>query len=284
LGVCPGPQKCCTSGPCNTTICVTGCNGFALPGASVTVKNGSTVVASGTTGSPLGCVLLNVVTAGSYTVVVSYSGFATSTSVLSLTCGGTVTISLSAASGYACSPGCERNAGCDIYPVPDVLTFSCSWGTTSLTKTLLSGGGTIFSGCLLAPVNACCWESVGCTPGTLSATAQSFNAPIAIQFYCCVVSPVSVWCLNFYPLVCGVSPNTYSCSADCSALVLPASVSGGTAIYGPLTSCNPFDWSITVTPGGCGGGVCATLTPCDANTAKACDWAGCGPVTYTVTA
>jgi hypothetical protein len=115
---------CCTSATCNTTICVTGC-GTVNPGATVQVKSGATVIASGTTDSA-GCVTLNVGTAGTYTVVVSAARFNTNTASRALTCGGTVTISLTIASGFHCLSACCPG-------LPDTVYVTDGLGTTALT-------------------------------------------------------------------------------------------------------------------------------------------------------
>jgi Carboxypeptidase regulatory-like domain len=81
---------------CSTTICVhsASCGSFTtnIVGATVQIKTGSTVIASGTTTGPLGCVVLTIPAAGSYTVVVAASGYPTNTSTKTLSCGGTTTI------------------------------------------------------------------------------------------------------------------------------------------------------------------------------------------------
>lgn len=94
-----GAPCCCGGGPppcpCNATICVEGCEGTILADASVVIKSGSTVVASGTTNS-LGCVTLCIGTAGSYEVIVTYpaGGYYTYDNTLSLACGDTYTVKL----------------------------------------------------------------------------------------------------------------------------------------------------------------------------------------------
>jgi hypothetical protein len=68
MGLCPGPAGCCA---CDVTFCVYNC-GVAESGATVTVKSGSTTIASGTTSSE-GCVSLNIGSAGTYTVTATKS-------------------------------------------------------------------------------------------------------------------------------------------------------------------------------------------------------------------
>lgn len=124
--------NCC--GGCTIKICVTACGGLQ-PGASVEIKSGSIVVTTGTTGSD-GCVTFTTVAAGTYTVVVSVSGFGTSTTTQTLECGSGATISLgnSPASGCCCGKCFIPNTGFMLtdalgsYPLTVVPgSSSCAW-------------------------------------------------------------------------------------------------------------------------------------------------------------
>jgi hypothetical protein len=101
-----------------TTICLTVCSP-AIPvyGAVVTIKNGSTTVASGTTGTG-GCVTLPV--AGTYTVQVQVGGTSVYSAVRSLAADGTTTIALASNSGMVC---------CGSYAIPQNLTLTDAAGS-----------------------------------------------------------------------------------------------------------------------------------------------------------
>lgn len=82
-----GPQCC-------MTICV-GCNGgiSGLADATVTVSRGMTTVFTGVTPAS-GCLLARIGAAGSYTVIVSKTGYTTVTTILTLSCCASASISL----------------------------------------------------------------------------------------------------------------------------------------------------------------------------------------------
>jgi Carboxypeptidase regulatory-like domain len=92
---------------CDVTICVyDNIGGAPISGASVGVKSGATLIASGTTGGS-GCVVLNILAAGTYNILVTASGYNGATySGVALTCGETFN-SYITPNGYAC---------CGIYP------------------------------------------------------------------------------------------------------------------------------------------------------------------------
>ena len=144
------PGACCgCSASCTTTICVTGCNATPLSGASVTIRSGGATVASGTTTSPAGCVTLTIPSAGSYTVVVSATGFTTDTSTQSLACGGTTTIALNVdAVNYTC--GC---AGGGAWPN----------GNLSLTDSIIGACTLAYDSTLGQWSGGIEWNYPGCT-------------------------------------------------------------------------------------------------------------------------
>jgi hypothetical protein len=173
--------KCCES--CNITICVAGC-GANIAGDTVEIKSGATLIASGVTGSG-GCVTLSIPASGSYTVVVIDPSFGTITGTHTLTCGGTITISLgsSPADGYCCGT-------CTI---PNTLFVTDSEGTWTAT-----GGFGNWGVCYMLSVTGVTMsgtDGAGCTcsaPGTIS---------IPIQYIIsCVSGQLNVQ--RWYPGVC----------------------------------------------------------------------------------
>lgn len=101
-----------------TTICVTACYP-AVPvyAATVTVLSGSTIVASGTTGST-GCITFPI--AGTYIVHVQINGTLVYNSSRTLAPGGTITIAVSGTSGLVCCGG---------YAIPQQLTLTDAVGS-----------------------------------------------------------------------------------------------------------------------------------------------------------
>ena len=116
----------CDCAGCTTTICVVWCSTVPVYGAGVAILSGSTVVASGTTGSG-GCVTLTIPAAGSYTVQVTVSGSVVYSATKSLACNGTTTIGLTTAPVVCCGG----------YAIPDSLTLTDAAG--SLGFVYLSG-------------------------------------------------------------------------------------------------------------------------------------------------
>lgn len=149
----PGACGCVGGGTCNVTICANGCAGLKVPGASVTVKTGGgVIVATGTTNG-VGCVTLNVLSAGTYTVLITKTGFANYTTSQAVTCGSTYTYTLTPADGYFCAGTC----GCPSTS-PTSVTLNDGFGDIVCTT------GTIFGtwgGCAMRPAtgwfltNAC---------------------------------------------------------------------------------------------------------------------------------
>lgn len=105
--------ECC----CSVIICVTGCPaGSEIVGATVEIKQGSTTPVTCVTadnGGGQACCGITIGTAGTYTVVVSATGYKTYTGTLTLTCGQTITIALQPSTApasivltvYGCCPG-----------------------------------------------------------------------------------------------------------------------------------------------------------------------------------
>jgi hypothetical protein len=87
------PNCCCGAPSCTTTICASGCPSGAVVGATVTIKQSGTTIATGTTGSN-GCVTLSIPAAGTYEVIVTQANFKGFDGQLALVCGGTQTVLL----------------------------------------------------------------------------------------------------------------------------------------------------------------------------------------------
>jgi hypothetical protein len=100
-----------TDPTCRVCFCVTGCGGPVV-GATVSVSGGP----SGITRIN-GCVVLDVGSAGTYTVTVTAPGFNDYSQSLDLQCGVQTKISLTPASGYLC---CAELTGC---PIPSTDLF-----------------------------------------------------------------------------------------------------------------------------------------------------------------
>lgn len=137
----------CPAGSCSVLFTVRGCGGNAyasVPTVNVFASSGGALLASGTVNAS-GVVTLTF-TGGSGTYWVTITGastrFATFAQNEALTCGGSLTIALSAASGYVCI-GCLLPVATTLHltdstilggPVTCVLTYSTpNWvGTTSV--------------------------------------------------------------------------------------------------------------------------------------------------------
>lgn len=95
--------------PSSTSCCVqvtpTGCNGFGLPGATITIGS-----ATGTIGGGGGGIILDIGTAGTY----SYSIPRFAAGSRAWTCGDAVTLAMSPDTGYHCLTGCA-------WPIADTL-------------------------------------------------------------------------------------------------------------------------------------------------------------------
>lgn len=147
---CPGPMGCC-GGTCDTKICVDIC-GYPSIGATVTVKRSGVTIASGTTVSPSGCVVLNIGTAGSSSVTVSVPGLADNISTQSLTCSGTTTIGIYPTDAQCCG-SCGIPNSLTLTDALGALAFtwngSSAWlGSRVISTTVTPMSGTNGGGCL----------------------------------------------------------------------------------------------------------------------------------------
>jgi hypothetical protein len=123
-------------GSCPVCFKVVGCGARALSGATVTVMNGMTTVATGTT-TTCGDLVLDVGTAGTYQVSVTEPSnrFAVFSESRNLKCGeAQPSLQLVPAAGYHCS--CLGTA----YPLPNTIHLSSSIGGGALVWTAVSPG------------------------------------------------------------------------------------------------------------------------------------------------
>lgn len=209
---------CCN---CNTTICVqsTACGSFTtkIVGANVTIKNGSTVISSGTTTSPTGCVTLAIPAGGSYTVVVTASGYPTHNSTNTLSCGGTVTITLGAT---------DPNTVCckNLVPIPLKVFWTVCGVTITLTfdatSSIWLGGTCGFPATTTTSTGGAPCHGTAQGPGTTSVT---------IAFTCANVNPAANTITILASSAAGISAkdNTGATAiADCASI--PACTTGDT--------------------------------------------------------
>ena len=108
-----GSLGCCGCSPtptptpvCNILVCVKdACTGDPINGAEVQVYNGDTLIVIGYTTldepNP-GCVTLNVVTAGTYTITVSDGGYVSQSGLVTVTCNETLNYTLEPLSDTCC--------------------------------------------------------------------------------------------------------------------------------------------------------------------------------------
>ncbi len=196
---------CCSPTDCEVTICLHGCGGAAAKNVTVTIKSGATVITSGVTGSN-GCVTLTIPAAGVYTIVTSgQPRYGVFSGARTLSCNGNVSLSLSPASGYVCSP-------CFNEPIPTTLNYtadgisgSFAYSSTvglCLTKNI-SGVMTPFGG------GDCSGTTTTnpCTIGTSDVCAQ-------ISLFFNSVPPTGG------PPICG-GQEAWNVSTDCDQTVAP---------------------------------------------------------------
>lgn len=135
------PGCCSCTGTCTgAQICVQvdGCNGLALAGATVTISLSGTTIGTGTSDGT-GKYCHAIASAATYTIVVSMTGFNTSTTTYAAVCSSSTnnpTVNLTAASGYVCTPCCAES----------ISTASKTLTTTGGTFTLAYLGNTFAGG------------------------------------------------------------------------------------------------------------------------------------------
>jgi hypothetical protein len=238
LGSCssPGSSPCCG---CPVTFTVS-CLFAHVNGATVTIKSGSTTVASGTTNSS-GQVTLQIPSGGSYTVITSGSSCSDTTQTMTLACGGSYPIQ--------CCPTCDN---CNwpslydpLYITDSSQTVACPYGVHGAYwygcyNLSVASRTTDACGCnnASAPTSGCCsiYYQISCS-GTTLTIYRSWQNCVTHCSYCCDTLDGSC------------NPVAVSCPAS-----LTCSTTGGSGITqdswsGPLTGCDPFPLSVNLTLG-----------------------------------
>ena len=206
---------CCCGGTYAYTETVKGCASALLSGASVTVTQSGTTIDSWTTnGSGLNPAGASMLAAGTYTVTIVATNYATKTFTLTITSSAvTRTDTLSAATGYSCSAdNCCNQGGSAPYPVityPSTIYINdgigtitasstgghASWSGTA-TRTASSSSTVVAGACTGAPgtpINIAVTIAIGCT-----------NIGGVQVYYCQLITPsgsceVSAFSLSQYP-------------------------------------------------------------------------------------
>ncbi len=151
------------SGGCRAAVCVRVCGGIPLVGAAVDILDGSTVVASGTTGDG-GCAAFEL--CGRYTVRITVSGTVEYQATRDLA--GEVDVILAGFSGVVCCGG---------YAIPTVLTATDAAGSFPMVydpnafSPLWTGGHSV--------------DRQSCTvttPFNLCVVAQPSNGPVRVCY------------------------------------------------------------------------------------------------------
>ncbi len=234
-----GAPCCCGCSP--TTICVTGCSSSIINGATVTVKSGATVIGTCVT-SGSGCCQITIPSGGSYTVVVSATGFTTNTSTHTLSCGGSTTISLgNPPAGTTCCGSC---------PVPNTLTLTDATGTCTLTH---SGGA--WTGFYEFSMTGRTTSIIGgvCTCSAPTTVTQH----IQYQLVCSGAGTMTLtrtWVAQQCGgTVCDYGDWNAACTSaacgpldPCDALPRQFLTSGASSAIAP-SPCTPFAWTGTIT-------------------------------------
>lgn len=204
------PGSCCGCAPssCNTTFtlvdscCSVSCN---LSGATFTVKSGGTTVATGTTGAG-GSVTLDLGTAGTYDVTVSYGGSTLTQSGVALACSSYTyyyaglhvigcnllgvpgaTVAVNPPAGITVSPTSVTSDGTGLargfcYPTPSLpytITQSRFLSTSGTTTACDNVSLTAATGYHCAP--CCAWpvcDTLSLTDSVLGATTLTYDAAV----------------------------------------------------------------------------------------------------------
>jgi Carboxypeptidase regulatory-like domain len=196
---------CCGQQCAPVRIGVTGCT-LPVDGASVTLKNSSgSTVFTGTTDSS-GSVMATIPSSGTYTLIVTATGFVSSTTTVNLVCGGTSGVILSL----------------DFSQFPTLDISDTYFGSSSVTFDGVStwNGSTTFAypGCNFNP-GPCCGGAAGpCDPVTITVT------------YAVLINPAT--CEIAVHVTIGVTDGT-----SCPGGGTPAGTVGG---GGPLTAIPPM--------------------------------------------
>ncbi len=239
---------CCCSSTCRTTICLSACSAVSVVGATVQIRSGGSVIASGTTTA--GCVTLSIPSAGTYDVRYQIPGESlVDAGNKSLTCGGTTTITVSSHPSHICCGNCL---------VPSTLTLTDALSTCTLTFNGISGGWgglyTLSTTCLLITNigGGVCTCAIG--TGTIrvtyllkcntSTSTPAFNIGVGFEAAC----PSAIGGL---PCITGTSPcylvpHSYVATPPgCGPTIniITTAVSVGTTV--PSSSCGPSSFSWT---------------------------------------
>jgi Carboxypeptidase regulatory-like domain len=226
-----GSNPCCCGGT-TTPFCVTVCGGIPLVGAVVTVSSGGTTYGTCTTTAPLGCCNISGLSAGTYTVSVTFDGSTIYSASRSITPGSPVTIAATSGANvvYVCCGG---------YVIPASLTLTDGVGSIPFVWESLSSPSTWY-GCQTVTVLSCTTTEVGgiCTANP----AASQTIQVCYQMTCNAgSSPVfsleRYWGWIYAPG--GLTPIYFSNGTGCSG-------------YTPGGNCAPPP------PGLCGGGADAS--------------------------
>jgi len=254
---------------CCVTICVNGPCG-PIPDATVTVSSGMTTVATGTTNAN-GCILLDIGTAGTYTVTVSATGYTTVTGSHSLACCGSLAVTLALSSGIPviCCGACGMNS--TIY----LTDTNGTWAATyNVAQSAWIACYAVSVGEMVPGVSKP--GGVFCTPEA----TQSGNIPVLYLVQCSTATGTTspsltvtrywpaieggTWILgSWYPSgiyydyaldgqlgglfngLCDVADSVCTITAD------PSNPGyGSSALTKNASGCAPFSWSGTLTYGG----------------------------------
>jgi len=183
-----------TSGTAYGRIWVSGCNGAALQGATVTIGGGSYTTLS------TGYTPYFALASGSNPWTSSYPGLVNVTGTITVTCtGGPYGASAfmnTAATGYACC-GCNTPYPTTIYVSGPAGNFVCTW----------SGTDSVYIGC-------------GPVTGSSGVTCSNLSCGTGSSAYCAIVISCTGH-LSIYWVTTTCSPNTYFSStgiSNCSSL------------------------------------------------------------------
>ncbi len=243
-------SPCCCSG-CVVTVCVTNCSSPVV-GATVTIKSGSTTIATGTTNSS-GCAgNLNIGTAGTYTIVIAASGHTTTTLTgIHLDCGQTFNFDFTATT-YCLISWCNAPYTCGA-----TITFKYRIVLTQATK---SGSNVVYAGALPGGPSLV-GKSVAITGFTNAGNNGTFT-----------ITAVSGIGISFTVVNGGGVNETHAAAAVVSPAVFSGTTDGAGCLAAPLQS---FTYEVTIESNfptivknqslSCGGSTTTSLLPTPRN-------------------
>lgn len=255
-------RRCCCGSTCNITVNVKGCNSANRQGATVRLKNGATVISTGTTDSS-GNVTLNATGHAGFlrSIVVDADatvGYASITTIITVACGGSYSITTVADANHVCCPSCN-------YPVPKMLYMTDAVGTLAFTyigrwlaQRIISGatGNVVAPNCLFGSTTTTdmkIYYEMTCGAGgfTLTRTWDIVNdtgcGDVGGTWYYCQFPPGCsgvTGCGNypFTPYNPAADTVTGTATSSCNPLSLSFSLSGTTKLSDPVGG------GVTVTP------------------------------------